>query len=95
MVLLVGLGIALRLYHLLRMPSVWHDEAALLINVLRLDFQQMLGKLLCHEAAPPLFAMSERVMLLLFGDGIVALRMLPFLAGWLRSSLSRSLLGVS
>jgi Dolichyl-phosphate-mannose-protein mannosyltransferase len=79
LVLLVGLGLALRLYHFLRMPSVWHDEAALLINVVRLDFHEMLGPLLIHEAAPPLFLMIERAMMLLFGDGIVALRMFPFL----------------
>ncbi len=81
LVLLVGLGLILRIYHFLCMPSVWHDEAALLVNVLRLDFRQMLGPLLIHEAAPPLFLMIERAVMLVFGDSIVALRMVPFLAG--------------
>ena len=62
------------------MPDVWHDEAALLVNVIRLDFRQMLGPQLVHQAAPPLFLFIERVMYLQFGDGIVALRMFPFLA---------------
>lgn len=79
-VLMVGLGLVLRLIHFLRLPSVWHDEAAVLINVLQLDFRQMLGPLLVHEAAPPLFLMAERVMFHLLGDGVLALRLLPLLA---------------
>ncbi|MCE9534367.1 MAG: hypothetical protein K8T89_25085 [Planctomycetes bacterium] len=79
-VLMVGLGLLLRLVHLLRVPSVWHDEAALIINVIFIDFRQMLGPLLEHEAAPPLFLMAEHVVTLILGDSISVLRLLPFLA---------------
>jgi hypothetical protein len=77
---LVLLGLALRAYHFLRVPSVWHDEAALLMNVLTRDFGQLLGPLLWHEAAPPLFLWAERAAFLTLGDGVLALRLLPFLA---------------
>ena len=35
---LLALGLALRAAHYLRDPSIWHDEAALLLNVLGKDF---------------------------------------------------------
>ena len=77
---LVLLGLGLRCYHYLRVPSLWHDEAALAMNVLGKDFGQLLGPLLWHEAAPPLFLWIERGVFLALGDGILALRLLPFLA---------------
>jgi hypothetical protein len=77
--LLVGLGIALRLFHYLRDPSVWHDEAALIVNVLRHNFAELLGPLMWNEAAPPLFLWLERAVVLIFGDSTLALRLIPFL----------------
>jgi hypothetical protein len=77
---LILLGLALRGWHYFRCPSVWHDEAALIINVLRLDFAQLLGPLTHHEAAPPLFLWVERAAVLAFGDGVYSLRLIPFLA---------------
>src|SRR2546430_8915098 len=77
---LVLLGLALRAYHYLRVPSVWHDEAALVMNVLTRDFAELLGPLRWHEAAPPLFLWIERAAFLALGDGVLALRLLPFLA---------------
>src|SRR5437764_7800809 len=78
---LVALGCGLRLFHYLRDPSVWHDEAALIVNVLRHDFWQLLGPLQWNEAAPPLFLWLERAIVLLLGDSTFALRLLPMLAG--------------
>jgi hypothetical protein len=78
--LFAAAGVALRLVHWLRCPSVWHDEAALIINVLGNDFAGMFGRLLHHEAAPPLFLVAERAVMLLLGDGEYALRFLPLLA---------------
>src|SRR5438128_12417 len=56
---LVLLGLALRGYHYLRGPSMWHDEAAVAVNVLDKDYQGLLGPLRFHEAAPPLFLWVE------------------------------------
>jgi len=81
--IVVFLGLALRAFHYLRCPSVWHDEAALIVNVLGLSFRDMLGPLLHAEAAPPLFLMIERAVVLLFGEGEYALRLVPFLASCL------------
>jgi hypothetical protein len=79
--LLVGLGLAVRLFNYVRNPSLWHDEAALVLNVIHQDFSHLLGPLLYAEAAPPLFLWAERAAVLLLGDSTFALRLLPFLAG--------------
>src|ERR1017187_5381428 len=39
----VVLGLGLRLFHYLRCPSVWHDEAALMVNILEKGFGVLLG----------------------------------------------------
>ncbi|MBI1918954.1 MAG: hypothetical protein HYS12_30050 [Planctomycetes bacterium] len=93
---LVLSGLALRSFHYLRVPAVWHDEAALVVNVLDKDFAGLLGPLRWHEAAPPLFLWVERAVVLILGDDILALRLFPFLASCaallLMASVSRSLL---
>jgi hypothetical protein len=76
--LLLGLG--LRLFHFLRCPSVWHDEAALIINVIGKDYRELLGTLFHHEAGPPLFLWIEHFMAQNFGDGVWSLRFPVFLA---------------
>jgi hypothetical protein len=77
---LVLLGLGLRLFHYLREPSIWHDEAALLLNVIGKSFHELLGPLLFAEAAPPLFLWIERGVYLILGPGIQALRLVPLLA---------------
>lgn len=76
----VVLGIALRLYHYLRNPSLWHDEAALVINVLDKSFAELLGSLRFSEAAPPLFLWMEKCVSLTLGESLFALRLAPFVA---------------
>lgn len=78
--LLVVLGLALRAYHYLRNPSMWHDEAALVVNVLGKTFTELWGPLFFSEAAPPLFSCVERAVVLVLGDSTYALRLVPFLA---------------
>src|SRR5262245_3930979 len=78
---LVALGLALRLYHYLRNPSVWHDEAMLILNVLAKSFGELLGPLDFVQAAPPLFLWAEKAVLLTLGESTYALRLVPFLAG--------------
>lgn len=76
----VVLGVALRLFHYLRDPSVWHDEAALVLNVLNKGFVDLLGPLLFAEASPPLFLWLERSAVLVGGDSTFAVRLWPLLA---------------
>ena len=78
--LLVTMGCGLRLLHYLRDPSVWHDEGNLIVNVLRLDFAQLLGPLLWNGNGPPLFLWLERAVALALGDSSLALRLVPMLA---------------
>lgn len=81
--ILLAFGLGLRAFHYLRGPSVWHDEAALIVNVLGKGFRELLGPLFFAEAAPPLFLWVERAVALLLGDGTYALRLLPFLGSCL------------
>ncbi len=80
---LVLLGLGLRSYHYLRQAPLWHDEAALLVNVLERDYGQLLGPLRFHEAAPPLFLWLERATSQRFGDSLLSLRLPSFLASCL------------
>jgi hypothetical protein len=80
LVVLVAVGLILRGYHNFRYPPVWHDEAAIVVNVLGLSFEEMFGPLIHAEAAPPLFLVAERLIVLVLGDGVLALRLLPILA---------------
>ncbi len=73
-------GLVLRLLHYGRNPSMWHDEAALVLNVLDKTFLELLGPLEFAEAAPPLFLWLEKSIVLLLGDGTYALRLPSFLA---------------
>jgi len=79
----LSLGLALRAFHYFRDPSIWHDEAALVLNVLAKGFRELLGPLLCAEAAPPLLLWIERACILIAGDSTYVLRLLPFLASCL------------
>src|SRR5262245_31090979 len=77
----VVLGLIIRFFHYVRDPSMWHDEAALVLNVIGKSFGELLGPLYWSEAAPPLFLWAERGISLVLGDRTVALRLLPFLSG--------------
>jgi hypothetical protein len=77
---LVALGLWLRCYHYLRDPSMWHDEAALVINVLNKSWAGLFGPLFFAEAAPPLFLVVEKAVTWVLDDSTFALRLVPFLA---------------
>lgn len=77
---LLAAGLGLRLYHYLRCPSLWHDEAALVVNVLDKSFSELLGPLRFSEAAPPLFLWIEKAASLTLGDSLFSLRFAPFAA---------------
>src|SRR5437773_8553088 len=83
LLLVIAAAIALRAFHFARDPSMWHDEAALVLNVLQKSFGELLGPLRFAEAAPPLFLWVERGVSLVFGDGTFALRLVPFVASCL------------
>src|ERR1051325_5750136 len=80
MTLCVAIGLSLRAYHYVRLPSLWHDEASLVINVIQKNYGEMFGPLLCWSPTPPLFLVLERAVTDALGDSLWALRWLPFLA---------------
>jgi hypothetical protein len=81
--LCVGIGVVLRIIPWARNPPLWQDEAALVLNVIHLDFADYFGPLIHHQAAPPLFLAMERVALLTLGDSEAALRFPVLLLGCL------------
>ncbi len=80
---IVVAGLFLRLYHYVRNPVVWHDEAALIVNVLSKSFLEQLGPLSCNTPVPPLVIWGEKSCVLLLGDSTYSLRLLPLLANCL------------
>jgi hypothetical protein len=74
-------AISLRILLYLRNPSVWHDEAALLVNVTGKSFSALLGPLEFAEAAPPLFMWLERAIAIGLGSETLAVRFPALLAG--------------
>jgi hypothetical protein len=77
---LLALGLGLRFYHYIHNHVVWHDEAALINNVLAKSVQEYFGPLYYSEAAPPLFLGLEKVAALTLGTGTYSLRLVPFVA---------------
>ena len=78
--ILLAVGLGLRCYHYLSNPPVWHDEEALMVNVLTKGFGEHLGPLYYSEAAPPGFLWAEKLVALTAGDSTFAFRLLPLLA---------------
>jgi peptidoglycan/LPS O-acetylase OafA/YrhL len=76
----VTMGVAVRLLQYGRNPDVWHDEAALLVNVIERGYRQLLAPLTFYEAAPPLFLWAERWLALHVSDSQWVMRLLPLAA---------------
>jgi hypothetical protein len=79
----VAAGVLVRLAHVLRDPPLWHDEAALVLNAVYLDVAECFGRLLHHEAAPPVFRVLERLTRRTCGESALALRLPVLLIGCL------------
>jgi hypothetical protein len=77
----LGIGVILRVVQYLHHNSYWNDEAALVLNILHRDFDDLLRPLDFAQAAPPLFLWVQRWIALRFGSSEYALRVLPVLLG--------------
>ena len=78
--LVTAFGLLLRSYHYLRNPALWHDEAAVVLNVLRKNFSDLLGLLYVSATGPPLSLWLQKCCVLCLGDSTYALRFLSFVA---------------
>jgi hypothetical protein len=78
---LCAAGAAVRLLVYLEDRSLWFDESALALNVIRRSFGGLLSPLDFGQAAPPGFLLVERGATDMFGDSELALRLFPLVSG--------------
>jgi Dolichyl-phosphate-mannose-protein mannosyltransferase len=67
-VVVLTAGLCLRLYHYLSDPSIWFDEAVLMLNVEGKGYAGLLGPLDDAANGPPLFLWLEKGLLTALGD---------------------------
>lgn len=93
---IVALGLALRLYHYGRNPSMWHDEAATSVNILKKSFAGLLHHLDYSATGPSMLLWIQKCIVLVLGDSTYTLRLVSVLASCvgliLLARLSRILL---
>lgn len=80
--LIIGVGIALRLFHFFYNRSLWTDEAYLSNSIIRMDFVRLANPPLEYEQKAPIgFLWMSKLCVLLFGKKEMALRLFPLLCG--------------
>ncbi len=75
------LGMVLRWMQFWPARSLWHDEAALAVNIVHRSFAGLLEPLDFNQGAPPGFLMVQKTLAVQFGPSVRVLRMVPFLCG--------------
>ena len=73
-------GVVLRLGYYSTNRSLWHDEAAVTLNILNRSYGELLQQLDYGQAAPPLFLWVQKVITQILGPSEYALRLLPLTA---------------
>jgi hypothetical protein len=77
----VAIGFVARLFRYALDGSIWNDEAAVALNLLRRDFEGLTHALDERQVAPVLFLWTERAVMLALGSSGLALRLVPLLFG--------------
>lgn len=78
----VGVGILLRFYHYLDNRSLWIDEVYLSTSIVRMSFLELATSVLDYQQKAPIgFLWLTKLSVLLFGEGEMALRLIPMLSG--------------
>jgi uncharacterized membrane protein len=78
-IIIIGLLIRLRQY--LANRSLWTDEAALVLNILKLNYKELLSPLFNDQAAPPFFLLLTKLFTKIAGCSEFVLRFVPFVSG--------------
>jgi hypothetical protein len=79
--LLVGFGMVVRIRQYVFNRSLWLDEGMIAGNILNRSYRELLYPLADHQGAPVGWLWLQRTMVLVFGDGERALRLVPLVAG--------------
>ncbi|RDV14205.1 hypothetical protein DXT99_15545 [Pontibacter diazotrophicus] len=80
--ILMGAGVFFRLFHFLDNRSLYVDEIFLATSLVKMNFWELTAPMLEYEQKAPLgFLWMERLMVLLFGTGEMALRLFPLICG--------------
>ena len=79
--LLVGFGMAVRIRQFVFNSSLWLDEAMIAGNIINRSYGELLYPLADHQGAPVGWLWLQRSVVLVFGDGERALRLVPLVAG--------------
>lgn len=75
-------GMLLRLFHFFDNRSFWVDEAYLSNSIIRMGFIDLATSALEYEQKAPIgFLWASKLMVMLFGKGEMALRLIPLLGG--------------
>jgi hypothetical protein len=80
LVLLIGVGVAIRIVRFVIPSPIWGDEAMLALNFLERDYSGLTQYLDYAQVAPVLFLWAERFVLVTVGAEDWAIRLVPFLA---------------
>ena len=78
---LVVLGAVLRVVRYAADRSLWGDEGALALNLIGKPLGDLLGALDFQQGAPTGFVVAEKAAVGVFGEGELALRLVPLLCG--------------
>lgn len=78
---LVVLGVLLRIRQYAARRSMWNDEAALALNLVRRGYRDLLEPLDIAQGAPLGFLWAQRTAINVLGNNEFALRLLPLLMG--------------
>lgn len=78
----MGVGLFLRIFHYFDNRSLWVDEIYLITSILKMGFVELTTPALDYQQKAPIgFLWLVKASVLLFGNGEMALRLVPFLAG--------------
>ena len=78
-IIIVGGLIRIRQYLFNR--SLWLDEASLALNILKLNYKELLSPLFNGQAAPPFFLLLTKLSTKIAGYSEYVLRFIPFVSG--------------